>query len=105
MNLKQMIGVRIKDIRNKRRITQEQLSESVGINTKYLSSIERGKENPTLNILLKLAQSLDVNLDEIFSDIQIEDPENRRAMLNSLLDEADDEQLKFAYKILSAIIK
>ena len=100
-----MIGVRIKDIRNKRQITQEQLSESVGINTKYLSSIERGKENPTLNILLKLAQSLDVNLDEIFSDIQIEDPENRRAMLNSLLDEADDEQLKFAYKILSAIIK
>jgi len=100
-----MIGARIKDIRNSRGITQEQLSERVGINTKYLSSIERGKENPTLKTLLNLTQSLDVNLDEIFSDLYIEDPENRRAMVNSLLDEADDEQLKLAYKILSAIIK
>jgi transcriptional regulator with XRE-family HTH domain len=105
MDLKQMIGARIKDIRNKQGITQEQLSEKIGINTKYLSSIERGKENPTLNILLNLAQSLDVNLDEIFSDIQIEDPKNRKAMINSLLNQVDDEQLKFAYKILSAIIK
>jgi len=100
-----MIGARIKDIRNRKRVTQEQLSESVGINPKYLSSIERGKENPTLNTLLKLVRSLDVNLDEIFSDIQIEDPANRRALIYSLLDEADDEQLKLSYKVLSAIIK
>lgn len=105
MDLKQMIGARIKDIRNRKRVTQEQLSESVGINPKYLSSIERGKENPTLNTLLKLVRSLDVNLDEIFSDIQIEDPANRRALIYSLLDEADDEQLKLSYKVLSAIIK
>lgn len=100
-----MIGARIKDIRNKQGITQEQLSERVGINTKYLSSIERGKENPTLNTLLKLTQSLDVNLDEIFSNLQIEDPAKRKSLIISLLDEADDEQLKLAYKILSAVIK
>ncbi len=104
MNLKEMIGSRIKDIRNKKGITQEQLSESVGINPKYLSSIERGKENPTLNILLKLAQSLDVNLDEIFSSVQIEDPEKRMRLILRLLDKADDEQLKLVYKILSVII-
>jgi len=100
-----MIGARIKDIRNGKGVTQEQLSENVGINPKYLSSIERGKENPTLNILLKLTQSLDVNLDELFSNIEVEDPANRKDLINSLLDEADDEQLKLAYKILSAIIK
>lgn len=104
MDLKQMIGSRIKDIRNKKGITQEQLSESVGINPKYLSSIERGKENPTLNILLQLAQSLDVNLDEIFRHVQIEDPEMRMRLILRLLDKADDEQLKLAYKILSVII-
>ncbi len=105
MDLKQMIGARIKDIRNKQGITQEQLSERVGINTKYLSSIERGKENPTLNTLLKLTQSLDVNLDEMFSNLQIEDPAKRKSLIISLLDEADDEQLKLVYKILSAVIK
>ena len=105
MDLKQMIGARIKDIRNGKGVTQEQLSENVGINAKYLSSIERGKENPTLNTLLKLVRSLDVGLDEFFSNIQIEDPANKRALINTLLDEADDEQLKLSYKILSAIIK
>ena len=104
MDLKEMIGSRIKDIRNKKGLTQEQLSESAGINPKYLSSIERGKENPTLKILLKLSQSLNVNLDEIFSNIQIEDPARRKSLIISLLDEADDEQLKMAYKILTAII-
>jgi transcriptional regulator with XRE-family HTH domain len=105
MDLKQMIGARIKDIRNKQGVTQEQLSERVGINTKYLSSIERGKENPTLNILLKLTESLGVNLDEMFSNLQIEDPVKTPSLIISLLDEADDEQLKLAYKILSAVIK
>ncbi len=104
MDLKQMIGARIKDVRNRKGVTQEQLSESVGISPKYLSSIERGKENPTLNTLLKLVRSLDVNLDEFFSNIQVEDPSNRRGLITSLLDEADDEQLKLSYKILTAII-
>ena len=48
MDLKQMIGARIKDIRTKKGLTQEQLAEKIEINPKYLSSIERGLENPTL---------------------------------------------------------
>ena len=54
MDVKQMIGIRIKDIRNRRGFTQEELAEKIDINPKYLSSIERGKENPTLNTLIKL---------------------------------------------------
>jgi len=100
-----MIGARIKEIRSKRGITQDQLSERMEINPKYLSSIERGKENPTLNTLLKLSESLEVSLDEVFSFVEIEDPDKRKSLLISLLDEANDEQLKLAFKILSAIIR
>jgi len=105
MDLKQMIGSRIKEIRSKRGITQDQLSERMEINPKYLSSIERGKENPTLNTLLKLSESLEVSLDEVFSLVEIEDPDKRKSLIISLLDEANDEQLKLAYKILSVIIR
>lgn len=105
MDLKQMIGARVKEIRTKRRITQDQLSERMEINPKYLSSIERGKENPTLNTLIKLSQSLEVKLDEIFSFVEISDPDTRKSLILSLLDEANDEELKLAYKILSAIIR
>ena len=86
-------------------ITQDQLSERMEINPKYLSSIERGKENPTLNTLIKLSRSLDVSLDEVFGFVEIEDPGKRKSLINSLLDEANDEQLKLAFKILSVIIR
>ena len=104
MNTKQMIGARVKEIRNKKGLTQEQLSERMEINPKYLSSIERGNENPTLNTLIKLSESLEVDLGEIFSLIQIEDPGERKSMITSLLDQADNEQLKLAFKVLSAIL-
>ena len=105
MDVKQMIGVRIKDIRNRRGFTQEELAEKVDINPKYLSSIERGNENPTLNTLIKLSESLDVNLNDIFHQIEIEDLEKIKKLLISLLEEADDDQLKLAYRILLTIIR
>jgi len=104
MDLKQMIGARIKEIRTKKGITQEQLSERMEINPKYLSSIERGKENPTLSTLIRLSESLGVDLSEIFRFIQIEDPAERKSLIISLLDESDNEQLKLIFKILSAIV-
>ena len=104
MDIKQMIGARIKEIRTKKGITQEGLSERMEINPKYLSSIERGKENPTLNTLIKLSESLEVDIGEIFSFVEAEDPNRRRSQIISLLDEADSEQLKMIFKVLSVVI-
>ena len=104
MDLKEMIGSRIQQIRNKKRITQDQLAEKVGISSKYLSSIERGKENPTLNTILKLAQSLDVMPDEFFTQLEIEDPAKRKSMIIEMLDEADEDQLKLVYKVMSVMM-
>ena len=61
MDAKQLVGSRIKALRTREGLTQEELSERVGINPKYLSSIERGKENPTFNTLIALSRSLDVD--------------------------------------------
>lgn len=100
-----MIGARIREIRNKKGLTQEQLSERMEINPKYLSSIERGNENPTLNTLIKLSETLEVDLGDIFSLIRLEDPGERKSMISSLLDQADDKELKVAFKVLSAILR
>ncbi len=104
MDTKQMIGARTKEIRTKKGITQERISERMEINPKYLSSIERGKENPTLNTLVKLSEFLEVDLGEIFSFIEAEDPAKRKSLIISLLDEADSEQLKMIFKVLSVVI-
>lgn len=105
MDVKQMIGARIGEIRKKQGMTQEELSGKMGIGPKYLSSIERGKENPTLNILISLSQALQVDLGEIFKFVEIEDFSKRKILISKLLSEADDEQLKTAIKVIYAILR
>ncbi len=99
-----MIGIRIAEIRKQKGLTQEALAGIMEVSPKYLSSIERGKENPTLNMLINIADSLEVDLGQIFTFIQIEDPKRRKALLESLLKNADDEQLKLALNLLKVVI-
>ena len=104
MNIKQMLGIRIAELRKIKGITQEQLAGKMEISPKYLSSIERGKENPTLNTLISLSESLGVNFEDLFRFIQIENLGKRKSLVTSLVNKADADQLKLAYKILSSII-
>ncbi len=105
MDKKQMIGARIKELRSKKGITQERLSELMDINPKYLSSIERGKENPTLHTLLKLSESLNVDMGDIFGFIQVEDSKGRKKKIIEVLNETDDEQLRVILKIVLGIVR
>ncbi|MCX5905342.1 MAG: helix-turn-helix transcriptional regulator [Proteobacteria bacterium] len=105
MDTKQMIGVRIAEMRSTKGMTQEHLAGKMGISSKYLSSIERGKENPTLKTLITLSEALNVDLGELFRFVQFEDASKRKSIVTSLVNNADDEQLRLAFNILSALIK
>lgn len=105
MDIKKMIGDRLKELRTRKDVTQEQLAEKVEINTKYLSSIERGKENPTLDIFIRIAKALDVDIGDIFNQLEIEDPAKRLSAINALLAQASKEQLKTVLKILLATLR
>ena len=56
-DVKKLIGNRIKTLRRARGMSQEELAETISMNTKYLSSIERGKANPTLDTFMKMADA------------------------------------------------
>jgi transcriptional regulator with XRE-family HTH domain len=58
MDERKRLGRRVKELRRLRKYTQEQLSERIEINPKYLSSIERGEEIPTLDLLYSTRFSL-----------------------------------------------
>ncbi len=104
MDAKRTIGARISRLRSEERLTQEELAERMGINPKYLSSIERGKENPTLQTLIKASESLGVEFSEIFSLLQSEDPVASKEEIISLLDEADEEQMRVIYRIVKGVV-
>lgn len=105
MDIKQMIGARIAERRRLKGLTQVELADKMGIGPKYLSRIECGKENPTLNLLINLSEALKIDLGEIFKYPQLEDPERRRVLVFSLLEKADDEQIKLIYNIVAQLIE
>ena len=53
---------------------------------------------------IKLPESLEVDLGEIFCFVQIEDPKKRKSLIISLLDKEGSEQLKLIFKVLSVVI-
>jgi len=52
----------IKRIRVKRGISQERLAFDTGIDRSYMGGLERGAENPTIDLLDRIAKTLDVPL-------------------------------------------
>jgi transcriptional regulator with XRE-family HTH domain len=57
---------RLKELREKHTLSQQRLSELAGLNRNYVSDVERGRRNPCLNNILKLAEALDVSPAELF---------------------------------------
>lgn len=64
----------IKNIREKKNITSYKLSKITGINRSYLLQLENNKKfNPSLNIMYKIANALNVKVDDLFySELDIE---------------------------------
>ena len=59
------LGGRIKQLRVAVGLTQADLAERVGLETAYVSQIERGVREPTLRVLDRIATALKVRLVEL----------------------------------------
>lgn len=59
------VGANIQWLREERHLTQEGLSEKIGVTPNHLSAIERGVSGISLELLEKLCQELSVTADHI----------------------------------------
>lgn len=62
------IGERIKMIRVKKNMTQNELALQCAFEKASMSRIESGKSNPTVRTLFKISNALDVHMIEFFKD-------------------------------------
>jgi len=106
MKEKQLLGRRIKRLRSQLGLTQDALAERVQISPKYLSNIERGRENPTLDTLLRLARSLKVEPWEVFVlDSEALDRQALRSQVARLLEQTNnEEQLRLVVRLMQAVL-
>jgi transcriptional regulator with XRE-family HTH domain len=68
-DLRPALGARIKELRKRAGISQEELASRAGMHWTYLSDLERGRQTPTLDMVNRLARGLDVTLAEFFAPL------------------------------------
>ena len=66
MNLKQTFGKNVKYYRFKNHYTQEKLASLVNTSPKYISRIELGQHNPSLDMIEKIAKALNIEPNKLF---------------------------------------
>jgi transcriptional regulator with XRE-family HTH domain len=66
-SLRKNFGARIRALRAALDVSQEELGFRTGLDRTYISGIERGIRNPSLDNIGKLAKELKVSLQELFS--------------------------------------
>lgn len=69
MDIKGKVGLRIKEIREQKGISQKELAYTADLDRSYIASVESGKRNISIVNLEKIANALSVNLSELFKEI------------------------------------
>lgn len=65
-NTKELLGGRIRELRKGLKMSQEQLSEKIDVDPRYISRIERGNCFPSLETLENISRALQVEMRDLF---------------------------------------
>jgi transcriptional regulator with XRE-family HTH domain len=64
-NHRHLLGEAVRAKRKKAGLSQEKLAEKAGLSTVFISRVERGKESPSVDSLVKIAGALSTNVRDL----------------------------------------
>lgn len=64
-NLKKIIASNLRQQRAKNKVSQEKLAELTGISQQFICSIETEKANPSIEVMVKIADALNITLNDL----------------------------------------
>ena len=107
MNIKKELGQKIKRLRKKQKLTQEQLAEMIDIAPRNLSSIEVGTSFAKAETLEKILTALNTTTEELFSNDHIKSNEALINEINNSISSIQDNKamLEKVYKVIKALIQ
>ena len=82
-----LLGDRIKHFREEKHVTQEILSEKVGLSREIINKFESGSKRPSLDTVVNLANAIGISVDDLLVDslehpISTADSEIHRLLLD-----------------------
>lgn len=104
-SVKKLFGARVKEIREKCGLNQEQLAELVNMESRHISRIETGKSFTTLENISKIALALNVDINTFFDFSHKKEKQSLIEEINVHLNNADSKQIELAYRLIMSIFK
>jgi len=104
MNKKELLGKRLRELRKRKGINQEQLAEMIDVDPTTISNIENGKNYPSLVNLENLLNVLNSSFLEAFDFEHKNSSENLIYQINEKL-KTNPDKLEDFYKIVMALTK
>ncbi len=71
MEINEAFGLRVRQLRKAKGWSLLELSVRADVNHNYLSDIENGRRNPTLNVLHRLSLGFDISLSSLLLGIEL----------------------------------
>lgn len=96
-NIKELFGIRLKNLRKKRGLTQAQVAELANVDAKHISCIENAKTFPSASLISDLAKAFNIHPKELF---EFENPPSTADLKNEIikaLDKASPEEIEKIY--------
>lgn len=97
------LGIRVKNKRLENNMTQEQLAEAVDISAVYVGQIERGDRHMTIDTLVKIANVLQVSIEELLKDSTRENINARIGEIINLTKNLSDTEIDKIVNVIKAI--
>jgi len=81
--LSQQLGTCIRDLRKQTGLSQVEFGEKCGFYQTYLSRVERGQANPTINAIEVIANGLGLTVFELFDKVREQSPPPKKRKTRS----------------------
>jgi len=102
-NLRQLLGFNIKQYRVKRGLTQARLAERADASTQYIAMIELGRKFPSIELLERLAQALEIDNLDLFTPPPFP-VENMKTLQKTFLSDLEKEVAKSVNNAVKAVV-
>lgn len=99
------LGLNLKEFRKAKGLSQEQLSELAGLHPTYISQLETGKANPSMVILIAVAEQLGITIVDLLRGSAISESDALILELKEILNTSGTTQKQAVTTILEGIVK
>lgn len=93
-----LIGNRIREARENKKLTQEKLAEMVNMSQNAISNIESGRACPSLKSIVAITSALDISIDNLLAPKQTDKKQMYIHEINVKLNSMEEYELKYINK-------